>query len=208
MRFLLLWLAFVCVMSSCTVQKRLYRPGLTFFKPGKLVKGGEKISAIESRVQFVSCKIEDRRETLKQVKSIDVIRDGQSPTPANHSTIVASTKVKLAPTRLLLTLRPVSSLVSVGPNSVPKAGFRTFIYSLVLFGGALYCFFNLTGFVYVTAGLLIMAFVFCLVSLLTSVSARKDKINNSKGWLVMSLITLLLDILEIAAIAIFFIALF
>jgi hypothetical protein len=204
---ILLPVLLLALFSSCSLQKRLYRPGFTFFPHGKVATKSDKNPVQVESFQLSAGKtgnINDARTILVKQLSIDTEFSGNARRNT-YTNFQRSVPVLPATTTFNKSEAPY---MMVGSNSVPKAGFRTFIYSLVLFSGALYCFFNLTGLVYVTAGLLIMAFVFCLVSLLTSVSARKDKINNSKGWLVMSLITLLLDILEIAAIAIFFIALF
>lgn len=82
------------------------------------------------------------------------------------------------------------------------------VVSLVFLGGALYTLATYPLLVYVMVILLILAVLFALVSFFTSVSARKDKINNSRGWLTMALLTLIFSVLIIGGATLFLISLF
>lgn len=191
-------------LASCTLQKRHYRPGFYFSSGGShqgadletevkkitlnkippAIRPAETTPASESRI--------DQKKIQPVVQKNNLVR-----------TLHKNKSVKPEPRRGLAVV-----ITDPRPNHVPQAGLRMFIFSLVFLAGAYYCFLHFPELVYVTVAILIVAFIFAMVSMITSGSARKEKIINSSGWRAVALITLLLDILEIAAIGLFFLALF
>ena len=79
------------------------------------------------------------------------------------------------------------------------------IFSLVFLGGAFYLFFELSGLFYIVLGLLIISFIFALVSFITSVVAEKDHIATNRKGHRYSRFGIIVSLLIIGAIAAFFI---
>lgn len=89
-------------------------------------------------------------------------------------------------------------------NKVAKAGFRMSIYSTIFLAGALILFNEFILF-YIVLGLFILAFIFAMVAILTSISANKDKFNTNRKGHRFSRFGLIVSLLILAALAAFFI---
>lgn len=128
--------------------------------------------------------------------------------PARKKNFLVQARKNILRASPLITKSKKHSARPIEPNDVPKAALKMFVVSLIFLGSALYVLGTYSALVYVTVILLILAVLFALVSFFTSISARKDKINNNKNWLTIALITLIFSLLIIGAATLLLISLF
>jgi hypothetical protein len=203
-------LCLLLAFCSCTLQKRHYRPGVYFSfhsahpaslptaqkAPASPLKAAQLKTPVFTSVSATGRSNQGPAEmgklspARKKSFSVQVRKNIFRAMPSAHTQNKKSI------------FRPIE------PNHVPKAALKLLVVSLIFLGGALYVLSNFHELVYITVILLILAVLFALVSFFTSIGARKDKINNSSGWRVSALLTLIFSLLIIGAATLLLISLF
>ena len=203
-RCIIISLLLACVLfSSCGVQKRHYTKGfyseifssetVKFSKhtfPEKLqnnIPAEKIISATQIALEENKISVE---ENFKQKIIIS---------PSHKKNIIS-----VIPKKENITAKS-HDIPDPQLNRVAKAGFRLSIYSLLFLGAGLYLFFELATLFYIVLGVFIIAFIFALVSLLTSIAAGKDRIATNRKGLRFSRFGIIVSLLIIGALAAFFI---
>ena len=211
--FIFLCSAFSILFSSCSVQKRHYTKGFYFVTSSAINHSAYGKTALpkntSARISHANpgnsslVNAADETEQITLVKKQKIFLHSQQ----KKSSLLKTNKPTINFTARHFFLKS-AFLAVVLPNHVAKAGLRMAIISLLFFAAAYFVFTRYPELVYITTGLLIISFIFALVSIISSASARKDKINNTKGWLGAAAFAIVLSVLLICAIGLFFILLF
>jgi hypothetical protein len=204
MKRLLSFLFFSALFFSCSLQKRHYRKGFYLEK-------NSYVAEKTSRDLFRKKIIYRTTETIFQVTGPGEIT-AKSNTAGNNTHPIQQLSSIPKSTKHFYSLLPLNQKTKhesdekpdPSLNKVAKTGFRISIYSMLFMAGALILF-NESVLFYIVLGLFILAFIFALVALLTSISANKDKFNTDRKGHRFSRFGFILSLLIIAAIATFFI---
>ncbi len=207
-RRIFLWLmASVFLLGSCTLQKRHYRSGYYW---GLSTQRSQSVSKTLTRLPTVKrmelspislqpAALTSNRAEIREITHFKV--------PHSKKSIIENLTRPFTKQMHRISAHKKAFYVA-RMNHVPKAGFRMMVFSFLFFFGAWFLFSLFPDLVYITVGLLAIAVVFALVSLITSSNARRDRINNSPFWLLMALVAIILDILILCGLSLFLISLF
>lgn len=193
----ILLLVQVLWLCSCSVQKRHYRRGFYL----ETAAGGNhsphtasKPAALkEKRAGTIACIAPREQPAL-------VFQNLPDEAIACAGRREAGNAAKIKPLSLRAPqLHPARRALYEGvvPSSVAKAAFRLMLIGFGLFCLAFAVSLSMPELVYVTFIILLAALVFALVSLLSAVSARRDKIANTAAWLRIALLALVISVLII-----------
>ena len=208
-RVFLFSLLLLVAFCSCTMQRRLYRPGF-------YVSGAEHAAAEvrrdaethrmrpEGKIKpTVLPKVERPEFDIPEKVSITVCATAHKVREVDQSGL----RMVSRPKKILLARREQALYDGVIPNHVAQAAFRMMLISFGLLCAAFLVYASFPELVYVTFIILIATLVYALVSLITSVHARRDKIANDKTWLRLALLALVMTILIICLAGLLFILL-
>jgi len=207
MRFFLLFILPAFLFFSCSIQKRHYRNGFYVSSFGQTKKHCVNPTIPGKDLSYKAARPVLNKEEAANEVTIRLIPGKETRIESvTRQARVSSVKT----TRKIPLLKKVTKVFygSVIPNAVAKAGFRMMLLSLGFAGCAWLLFLTFPELVYIIVTFLLVALVFAAVSLLASVNARADKINNSPAWLFMATLDAILDILLICVIVLFIISLF
>ncbi len=196
-------------LSSCSLQKRHYRNGfyLEHTVSASLPKttGTKKTTKYSILEKLHTDVTSSKTETLSEFQNTSqeqitiITKNNQdSYREIKHKTfkpIIRNIKHETAKPEI-----PDPKL-----NHVAKAGLRMIGFSFLFLAAAFYIFFKVPMLFYFVLGLFLIAFLFALVALLTSISAGKDKIANDKKGILFAKLTFFLSILVFCSIALFII---
>jgi hypothetical protein len=195
-RKILAMLLALAAFSACTLQKRHYRPGFYLGARGVEYASGNdsKPACEEIPARRAAC-----RQPQARLKALATIDSGRCLVAhaQGRAAVTALALKKLAVSEPLLRKKHKALYESVLPNQVARAAFRMMLISFGLLGIAFLLSVTSPELVYVTFIILVATLVYALVSLISAVNARKDKIANSPAWLRLALLALILSILII-----------
>jgi hypothetical protein len=190
------------IFSSCSVQKRHYTKGLYLesFTTGTKSTEHSTYSAQEKLKQNLTA---EKTQTFSVPLNEEVAVANKTKEKKINALSKRKNYISVFPAKISTdTIRhepPDPSL-----NRVAKAGFRMSIFSLVFLSAAIYLL-QLDISFYLVLGVFIVALVFALVSLFTSLAAGKDRITTNRKGLRFSRFGIILSLLIFAGIIAFFI---
>lgn len=198
----------VMLFGSCGIQKRHYLKG--FYVPGnktqeitlfseKKKKSPPHVERTPPRLMLVG------EQEQAQAIAIPQISTKKAPVLFTKKTAINRSLQKnlSCPVKI-----PVFSRRDILPDDVPRAGFRLMLYGLLFLALAVGLFMLYPELVYFAVSLLIISLIFAIVSIISSVNARKDKVSNSPDGLRIAHVSIIIDILITAGIVVFLILLF
>ena len=188
------------LLSSCSLQKRLYRPGF-YIATQRHSTFHKKETPLELNRHEV---ILSSAPVTKPVLVAKPLPPSEHRSPVVHKAQAPQAQEAVG-LRKSKDERPESGPIS---NDVAKASFRLMLISFFLLSAAWFCFFTFPELAYVTFIILIATLVYALVSLITAVNARKDTINNTRKWLKVAFLALVMSVLIICLTGLLIILLF
>jgi hypothetical protein len=203
---------FILSLSSCSLQKRHYRSGFYTEKKSSVRNSTSvKVNYQEKIVQKKYLLLTNVSQPLTFVEKNGSLQLQKQKIRALHQKKLFVSLLSVNPVKNFTVRKPdikPALLSGILPNHVAKAGLRMGIISLLFLAAAYYLFLKYPDLVYITVSLLIISVIFALVSIISSASARRDKINNTKAWLNAAILSIILSMLIICCIGLFFILLF
>lgn len=198
------------VLCSCTMQRRLYRPGIY------ISRAGPAVAEVRKDAEKQTTRLQNKSKPTVLPKAQQAGFDVHE----KHAITASATAYKIrklhqpgrqvvrSPQKILVHKMERALYEDVIPNHVAKAAFRMMLISFGLLCAAFLVYAAFPELVYVTFILLIATLVYALVSLVTSVNARRDQIANDESWLRIALLALIISILIICLSLLLFILLF
>lgn len=205
-KFSLLFVLLALLLCSCSVYKRHYTKGLYI-----------ESSAPAGKSKNISiCTFQEKLHSHFATERLPVTVINQNKKEVGNSlclkqkeTIALVQKTKqfsvLPVKKIKKTVSKPHDVPDEHLNHVAKAGLRLSIISLLFLMGGMYIFFQPWALFYIVFAVFVISFIFALVSVMTSISAHKDKIATDQKGRWYAIFAILLSSLIVVAMAWFLI---